>query len=346
MRLDQGLKVYVYACMNYNSFVMVRLNCSVHQAIQMKMCIYVCMYVCSYQRFQEFADFLLLHGDFKSFLQEHSMVEIAHIAPMVGTILADPSIHLYRLEDFDQELHRLAQDVGQPDLFDLYQFFGKRNLAPHSSSRDEFNISLNSKAFLAHASPAARSYFFPSASSSSSSLSSSLSSSSTLSSPSTTTTNTTTTTISTSVVEECFPPHPMVSTATTTNSINNTSSPPSFLTVSSKDLSFTVDGVSRGELQQQAATYLVALCRIFLTDFLCAGYDLPQDCAFLREEAIELMEEFDLSSAAGAVMSTLSHCSDGRTDDPLCGLNVEQEEVQGCDPSEVCDGDKCWNIYI
>ena len=265
------------------------------------------------------------------------MVEIAHIAPMVGTILADPSIHLYRLEDFDQELYRLAQDVGQPDLFDLYQSFGKRNLAPHSSSRDEFNISLNSKAFLAHASPAARSYFFPSASLSSSSLSSS--SSSILSSPSTTTTSTT----STSVVEECFPPHPMVSTATTANSINNTSSPRSFSAAPSKDLSFTVD---RGELQQQAATYLVALCRIFLTDFLCAGYDLPQDCAFLREEAIELMEEFDVSSAAGAVMSTLSHCSDGRTDDPLCGLNVEQEEVQGCDPSEVCDGDKCWNIYI
>ena len=138
----------------------------------------------------------------------------------------------------------------------------------------------------------------------------------------------------------------MVSTATTTNSINNTSSPRSFSTVPSKDLSFTVDGVSRAELQQQAATSLVVLCRIFLTDFLCAGYDLPQDCAFLREEAIKLMKEFNISSAAGAVMSTLSHCSDGRTDDPLCGLNVEQEEVQGCDPSEVCDGDKCWNIYI
>ena len=300
------------------------------------------MYLCSYQRFQEFVDFLLLHGDFKSFLQEHSMVEIAHIAPMVGTILADPSMHLYRLEDFDQELHRLAQDVGQPDLFDLYQFFGKRNLAPHSSSRDEFNISLNSKAFLAHASQAARSYFFPSASSSSSSSSTS----STLSSSTLSSSSTTTTTTSTSVVEECFPPHPMVSTATTANSISNTSSPRPFSTVPSKDLSFTVDGVSRAELQQQAATYLVALCRIFLTDFLCAGYDLPQDCAFLREEAIEIMEEFDISSAAGAVMSTLSHCSDGRTDDPLCGLNVEQEEVQGCDPSEVCDGDKCWNIYI
>ena len=98
------------------------------------------------------------------------------------------------------------------------------------------------------------------------------------------------------------------------------------------------------EYQQQAATYLVALCRIFLTDFICAGdYDLPQDCAFLRGEALELWKDF----AKSAVVNP-SQCSDGRNDndDPLCGLHVEQEVVEGRTPSEICDGQICWDIYV
>eukprot|EP01036_Dinobryon_divergens_P025528 gene25528-34085_t len=239
----------------------------------------------SYQRFQEFVEFLLLHGDFRTFVDEHFNVEIAHIAPMIGTILRDPAIHLYRIEDFDTELRRLTQDVGQPDLYDLHVLFGKRNLAPHNSSHDEFNISITSKSFLAHASPAARSYLFPSSSSSSSSSSS----------------------------------------------------------ASSEPLPIPA-GEDPGEYQQLAAAYLVALCRIFLTDFLCAGgYELPQDCAFLRGEALELLDDF-----AGGAVANPSQCSDGRSDDedPLCGLNVEQEVVEGCIPSSICDGQKCWEIFV
>ena len=52
--------------------------------------------------------------------------DIHHIMPAMGTLLLanrkEPRrIHLYKLEFFDQEIGRLAQDSGFHELVDLYQ---------------------------------------------------------------------------------------------------------------------------------------------------------------------------------------------------------------------------------
>ena len=51
--------------------------------------------------------------------------DIYHIMPAIGTLLLANRkerdfIHLYRLESFEQEIGRLAQDSGFHELFDLY----------------------------------------------------------------------------------------------------------------------------------------------------------------------------------------------------------------------------------
>ena len=50
--------------------------------------------------------------------------------------------------------------------------------------------------------------------------------------------------------------------------------------------------MSGAEYKQQASSALHALCRLYLTDFLCAGYTLPPECAALAAEAAESVDEY------------------------------------------------------
>jgi DNA-binding transcriptional regulator/RsmH inhibitor MraZ len=69
----------------------------------------------------------------------------------------------------------------------------------------------------------------------------------------------------------------------------------------------------------------VALCRLLLSDFLCADYDLPKDCSFLLQE-VELW-------------MTTDHSDDDEEsqDEP-----EDHEILEGS--SEICDGERCWMI--
>jgi hypothetical protein len=50
--------------------------------------------------------------------------------------------------------------------------------------------------------------------------------------------------------------------------------------------------MSGAEYKEQAAVSLRALCRLYLTDFLCAGYALPPECEEMRTEAAEAVDEY------------------------------------------------------
>jgi len=55
----------------------------------------------SVERFQEFVEYILLHGDSKTFFLEHGNVELSHIAPMIGTFIStDDALSAYSFVPF------------------------------------------------------------------------------------------------------------------------------------------------------------------------------------------------------------------------------------------------------
>eukprot|EP01036_Dinobryon_divergens_P022453 gene22453-30710_t len=51
-------------------------------------------------------------------------------------------------------------------------------------------------------------------------------------------------------------------------------------------------GFALSEYQERARAYLVAICRFYITDYICAGYKLPADCQFIMEEVLTSVREF------------------------------------------------------
>ena len=51
-------------------------------------------------------------------------------------------------------------------------------------------------------------------------------------------------------------------------------------------------GFALSEYQERARAYLVAICRFYITDYICAGYNLPADCQFIMEEVLITVREF------------------------------------------------------
>jgi len=41
----------------------------------------------------------------------------------------------------------------------------------------------------------------------------------------------------------------------------------------------------------RARDYLVAICRMYITDYICTGYELPKDCQFILQEVEQLVKE-------------------------------------------------------
>lgn len=79
----------------------------------------------SVDRVKEFIIFLLSGGGSKAFMGGFDG-DIYHIMPAIGTLLLAnrkeyKSIHLYRIESFEEEIGRLAKDSGFHELLDLYQ---------------------------------------------------------------------------------------------------------------------------------------------------------------------------------------------------------------------------------
>mmetsp|Transcript_7363 Transcript_7363/g.10411 ORF Transcript_7363/g.10411 Transcript_7363/m.10411 type:complete len:191 (-) Transcript_7363:116-688(-) len=184
-------------------------------------------------------------------------------------------ILLYRLEQFESELQRLSVDLGEPKLFQLYKSFKLSDLAPHSSSLDEFNVSLSAKSFLAHASSDAMNYFFP---------------------------------------------HYEPGQANDLNDKNSTAK------LSSRPIPIPNEE-NIDSYRASANTYLVAVCRLLLSDFLCADYDLPQDCAFLLQEA--------------KLWMALDHSDDDEVEKKQEELECHKMEEGS---SEICSEESCWLI--
>ena len=51
------------------------------------------------------------------------------------------------------------------------------------------------------------------------------------------------------------------------------------------------EGVELIAYQEKAKSYLIAICRIYFSDYVCADYALPNDCQFLIEEAVGIVKE-------------------------------------------------------
>jgi len=78
------------------------------------------------QRVKEFIMFIVASGGSKDYFIKRYEGDIMHIMPQIGTIvLANKKetspIRLFRLEKFDAELLKLAEESGFVDLVDVYQ---------------------------------------------------------------------------------------------------------------------------------------------------------------------------------------------------------------------------------
>ena len=50
------------------------------------------------------------------------------------------------------------------------------------------------------------------------------------------------------------------------------------------------------QYQTIAIKYLIAICRIYITDYLCADYELPSNCRFIMDEIQYLHREYHILS--------------------------------------------------
>jgi len=51
-------------------------------------------------------------------------------------------------------------------------------------------------------------------------------------------------------------------------------------------------GYNTSTYQLLALKYLILICRIYLTDYLCTDYELPSNCQFLHQEVNELLQQY------------------------------------------------------
>lgn len=51
-------------------------------------------------------------------------------------------------------------------------------------------------------------------------------------------------------------------------------------------------GYAVQDYQQLSKTYLKALCRVYLIDYMCLNYSLPADCQDLQVELMEVVDDY------------------------------------------------------
>lgn len=148
--------------------------------------------------------------------QELTVSNFSHTNPEIGTLVfsklvynTDP--HLYRLEDFDNELQRFSRESGLVDFYKSYVQCNRTDMMHHASSDDLQGVKVAAESLLSYASPDAfQEYGFK-------------------------------------LGAKRLP----IPTAFKGSSI---------------------------DFSNLARTYYKALCRLYLTDFICTDYDLPLDC--------------------------------------------------------------------
>ena len=156
------------------------------------------------------------NGSRKMFREQN--VEMAHIAPQVGTILTahnleKQGLRLYKLEHLETEWKRLSKDSGFTKLIDAFkpQFLGH-----HKSSNDPFNTTYIAKLYF-------QEY------------------------------------------------------------------------LDSNDSTWFVNHSLLGVIPnlKPNAFYLRAICRIYLIDFICGNYTLPDICSDLKSEYIQIINNYN-----------------------------------------------------
>ncbi len=107
------------------------------------------------ERFMEFIDFILLFdGSRRIFNTYDNKHELAHIAPQVGTFFTalrseSLPIRMLKVESFTEEWKTLSEEVRQPRLLQIRSSLkGHENLWTHKSSGDKYNTTASTTAFL------------------------------------------------------------------------------------------------------------------------------------------------------------------------------------------------------
>jgi hypothetical protein len=107
-------------------------------------------------RVQEFIRSILL-SDASKVLFKNKNMEMMHIVPMIGTLLAahrveGKPLRLYKLEQFAEEWQRLSKDSKLPMLLDIYNNRTSKQWNYHPTSQDPYRTKLAAKEFLSFAS--------------------------------------------------------------------------------------------------------------------------------------------------------------------------------------------------
>jgi hypothetical protein len=214
------------------------------------------------ERFREFIQMILRADASKRHL--HSKYhELPHIAPQIGVFLKAQQVegiqlHQYKLEDFENEYKRLAEESGFLGLMDVYS---REQLMPHETSKDPRGTTKAAYAFL---------------------------NLSLVSTPVNTVANLSATGVDTDAKKAA---------ATATVVMIDDDIVAGDVNVSALNISVVEQDMlklrrSQTAAKQSSATYLRALCRIYLADYMCTGYDLPAMCSDLAAEYRLAAEEY------------------------------------------------------
>ena len=217
------------------------------------------------ERFKEFVRFILLHNGSGKLLSFPGADDFRHVTPLIGTLqLASQMEHsplrIFKLETFEADWGRLARDVGQPNLWQVWS----EKFEPHASASDPLGSAATAWDFLAPAVNMTRSEY--------SALK--VARDAELEAHRSATAQAQAGPVDTIVAlrADLLPADP-AGTAATNKARVASAKPPPRLRAMSPSLS--------------SALYLRAVCRIYLADYICADYQLPPVCADLLDEVLE-----------------------------------------------------------
>jgi len=221
------------------------------------------------ERFKEFIRLILLHNGSQKLLR-YPGAEVAHVAPFIGTlhqaVKKEPySLRVFRVETLESDWVRLSDETAQPRLWDAWT---NKQLWPHLSAVDPYNSSTTAWDFLQPALNMTMAHFLDLKklyAELTLQLSESLDgdASSSLEMP---------------LAERSLKDPKAIPSVPKSAAVKPT---PAEKARARSRLSDRMEKV-RGDLI--AALYLRAICRIYVSDFICGGYEMPPICNDLHDE--------------------------------------------------------------
>ncbi len=269
----------------------------------------------SAERFMEFIDLILLFdGSRRIFKAFDTHAEFAHIAPQVGTLftanLAETlPIRKYRIEDFASEWKTLSVETGQPRLLHIRDALkGHKDLWSHPSSADEYNTTASASHFLSQATDitvsdlknAEKAAF----------LSKEIQLNKKLELIQVQAKLGEATASEVRAVQDAIK-SAAASSVVAAAALSDTESPPTSgqarnmqqspraVTDTVADSSYPL-WLTLPEYRKPEVIYTRALCRIYLSDFICADYDLPAVCHDILEDVDTFTSEYESKERAKA----------------------------------------------